>query len=127
MLDTSVVIDQDLLDLRSLPQSLVISSVTLAELAAGPLMASTDEERVTRQTLLQRAEAALDPVPFSVAAALAYGKVSAAVAAIGRKPRGQRAMDLLIAAAAAADELPLYMRNPDDFVGLEDLVEIVAV
>ena len=36
-------------------------------------------------------------------------------------------MDLLIAATAAASGLPLYTRNPDDFAGLEGLVEIVSV
>jgi predicted nucleic acid-binding protein len=34
---------------------------------------------------------------------------------------------LLIAAVAAAAELPLCTRNPDDFSGLDDLVTVVAV
>jgi predicted nucleic acid-binding protein len=45
----------------------------------------------------------------------------------GRKARGARAVDLLIAATALAAELPLYTRNPDDFRGLEELVAVVAV
>jgi hypothetical protein len=36
-------------------------------------------------------------------------------------------MDLLIAATALAAGLPLYTRNPDDFEGLSEVVEIVAV
>ena len=59
--------------------------------------------------------------------ARAYGRVYAAVAASGRKVRGRRAVDLLIAATALAAGLPLYTRNPDDFVGLSDLLEIVSV
>ena len=48
-------------------------------------------------------------------------------AVAGRKTRGRRAFDLLIAATALATELPLYTRNPDDFEELDGLVEVVAV
>lgn len=58
--------------------------------------------------------------------ARAYGRVYAAVAAAGRKARGPRAVDLLIAATALAAELPLYTANPDDFAAIPDL-EVVAV
>jgi hypothetical protein len=61
------------------------------------------------------------------AVARAYGRVYAAVAAAGRKARGRRTFDLLIAATALAADLPLYTRNADDFEGLDDLIEIVAV
>jgi predicted nucleic acid-binding protein len=59
--------------------------------------------------------------------ARAYGRVYAAVATAGRKARGRRAFDLLIAATALAAELPLYTRNSDDFEGLDGLVEVVAI
>ncbi|HUF78956.1 MAG TPA: VapC toxin family PIN domain ribonuclease, partial [Thermoanaerobaculia bacterium] len=49
------------------------------------------------------------------------------VASSGRKARGRRAIDLLIAAVARASGLPLYTRNPEDFSGLGNLVEVVAV
>jgi len=45
----------------------------------------------------------------------------------GRKARGARAVDLLIAASALANSLPLYTRDGDDFQALEDLVEIRVV
>jgi predicted nucleic acid-binding protein len=50
----------------------------------------------------------------------------AAVNAAGRSHRS-RIADLLIAAIAHANGLTLYTRNPDDFVGLEDLLHIVAL
>jgi predicted nucleic acid-binding protein len=52
--------------------------------------------------------------------------VYAAVREGGRKARGHRAVDLLIAAVARAHELPLYTCNPEDFRGLPG-VEVVAV
>jgi hypothetical protein len=67
-----------------------------------------------------------DPLPFDAEAARAYGRVYAAVAAAGRKARGPRAVDLLIAATALANELPLYTRNADDFRFLDGLVDVIA-
>lgn len=80
-----------------------------------------------RQDRLQRAEAAFDPLPFEREAARAYGRVYAAVAESGRKGRGARPVDLLIAATALASGLPLYTRNGDDFRALEDLIEVIVV
>jgi len=64
-----------------------------------------------RLDVLQRAEHEFDPIPFSADAARAYGRVTAAVVAAGRKPR-RRAAGLMIAATAIAAELPLYTANP---------------
>lgn len=47
--------------------------------------------------------------------------------ATGRKARGTRSVDLMIAATAIAHELPLYTLNADDLYGLEGLVKIVDV
>lgn len=51
----------------------------------------------------------------------AYGRVYAATRARGRKPREARAVDLLIAAVALANGLPLFTRNADDFDHLRGL------
>ena len=127
LLDTSVVIDLDQLDPSKLPVEVAVSAVTMAELAAGPHAATDADERGRRQDRLQRAEAAFDPLPFDSEAARAYGRVYAAVTAAGRKARGARAVDLLIAATACASGLPLYTRNGADFEALEDLVDVVVV
>lgn len=127
ILDTSVVIDLERIDASALPREVAVTSITMAELAAGPHATSDAAERARRQDRLQRAEAAFDPIPFDAAAARAYGRIYAGVAARGRKARGARAVDLLIAAVAAATQLPLCTRNPDDFAGLEDIVTVVAL
>lgn len=127
LIDTSVVLDLERLDPEGLPIEIAISALTLAELAAGPHVASDAKERGVRQDRLQRAEAAFDALPFDAAAARGYGRVYSAVVSTGRKARGARAVDLLIAATAAAAALPLYTRNVDDFRGLDDVVVVVGV
>ena len=127
LLDTSVVIDLDKLEWGDLPEQVAISAITMAELAAGPHAASDPDEQGRRQDRLQRAEAAFDPLPFDVDAARAYGRIYAAVAGRGRKTRGARAVDLLIAATACAAGLPLYTRNGADFAALDGLVDVVVV
>ena len=127
VLDTSVVIDLDELDPFLLPVEVAVSAITMAELAAGPHATKDPEVKGRRQDRLQRAEAAFDPLPFDSDAARAYGRVFAAMTAAGRKARGARAVDLLIAATALAAGLPLYTRNGDDFVGLGGLVDIRVV
>ena len=127
LLDTSVIIDLETIPATTLPIEVAISSVTLAELAAGPHATDDPAERSRRQDRLQRTEAAFDPLPFDADAARAYGRIFAAVADAGRKPRGARAVDLLIAATALATQLPLYTRNPHDFEALDDLVDVVAI
>lgn len=122
-----MVIDLGLINPADLPSEIAISAVTLAELAAGPHATADPEERARRQDRLQRTEATFESLPVDGAASRAYGRVYAAVAAAGRKARGRRAFDLLIAATALAGELPLYTRNPSDFQELDGLLEIVAV
>lgn len=127
ILDTSVVIGLENVDVARLPEEIAITTITLAELAAGPHATDDAAERARRQERLQVAEAMFDALPFDAAAARAYGRVYAAVVAAGRKARGARAVDLLIAAVALAGDLPIVTANPADFTGLEELVEIVAI
>ena len=127
ILDTSVLIDLDAIEAQDLPLEVAVSSLTMAELAAGTHATADPDERARRQDRVQRAEAAFDPLPFDSDAARAYGRVFAAVTAAGRKARGARAVDLLIAATALANGLPLYTRNGDDFRSLDQLVDIVVV
>jgi predicted nucleic acid-binding protein len=127
LLDTSVIIDLERLDPEHLPIESAVSAITMAELAAGPHATQDPDERARRQDRLQRAEAVFDPLPFDSEASRAYGRVYAAVVAAGRKARGARAVDLLIAATACSAGLPLYTRNPDNFRALQKLVEIVRV
>lgn len=127
LLDTSVIIDLAALEPARLPREVAVSAITMAELAAGPHATTDPEERARRQDRLQRAEAAFDPLPFDGEAARAYGRIFASVMTTGRKARGARAVDLLIAATALAAGLPLYTRNGDDFQGLDGLVEVVVL
>jgi len=127
LLDTSVVIDFEHIDIARLPREIAISSLTMAELAAGPHATDDPGERGRRQDRLQRAEAVFESLPFDAEAARAYGRIYAAVAGAGRKARGARAVDLLIAATAASEGLPLYTRNGTDFEALEGLVDVIVV
>jgi hypothetical protein len=127
ILDTSVVIDLERIDPSTLPVEVAITAITMAELAAGPHATTDPAERARRQDRLQRAEAAFDALAFDTAAARAYGLVYSAVVAQGRKARGARAVDLLIAAVAAAHDTPLVTRNPEDFAGLASIVTVVEV
>lgn len=126
LLDTSVVIDYDVIDMALLPDETAISAVTFAELAAGPHAASDEVERGRRQDRLHWAASHWDPVPFDAAAGRAYGRIYAVLRARGRGVR-RRFADLLIASTALAHGLPLYTRNPADLAGLERLVVIKNV
>lgn len=135
LLDTNIVILRKLIDPAELPDEMAISAVTLAELSAGPHQVRSadgqhgyDEsaERARRLDVLQRAEHEFDAIPFDDDAARTYGRVVAAVVAAGRTPR-RRVADLMIASIAIVHDLPLFTTNPDDFAGLDGLLEVVPV
>lgn len=135
LLDTNIMILRRWVDPAGLPDEMAISAITLAELSAGPHQVRRDDEqaeyyehaeRARRLDVLQRAENEFDPIPFDSEAARAYGRVTAAVIAAGRKPR-RRTADLMIAATAIAAGLPLFTTSPGDFAGLADLLTVVPV
>jgi len=127
LLDTSVVIDLEQIPTQRLPAESAVSALTVAELAAGPHATTDPHERARRQDRLQRVEAVFEAIPFGVEAARSYGRVFAATAAAGRSARGARALDMLLAATALAEGIPLFTRNPVDFSHLEGIVEVVPV
>jgi predicted nucleic acid-binding protein len=126
LLDTSVVVDHDVIDPDLLPDESAIAAVTLAELVAGPHATPDEQEKARRQDRLQWAASTWDVLPFDSEAARAYGRVFAATRAAGRSSRARFA-DLLIASTAAANGLALYTRNPDDFAGLKEILTVIAV
>ncbi|MEU7138388.1 type II toxin-antitoxin system VapC family toxin [Nocardia sp. NPDC046473] len=123
VLDTSVVIAEGI---TPIPGLLTISAATVAELHFGILVARSDAIRAERLRRLSALQRRFDALPVDDAVAASYGLIAAAVVRVGRQPRA-RTMDLIIAATAHAHSACLYTRNIDDFIGLEDLVEIVAV
>jgi tRNA(fMet)-specific endonuclease VapC len=126
VLDTSTVIMLPrIADPALLPAEPYITTVTLAELTVGPLVAATDEERAARQAHVQQAEADFEPLPFDAPAARAFGRVAASLRQAGRKPAA-RAYDAMIAATALSNDLPVYTCNPADFTAIDGLT-VVAV
>jgi tRNA(fMet)-specific endonuclease VapC len=125
ILDTSTVIHLADLSPDQLPLQPLITTVTLAELSVGPLTAKSEAAAAERQSHLQMAEADFEPLPFDVAAARAFGAVSASLRRAGRKAKA-RTFDAMIAATALAGDLPVYTCNPDDFSGIDGL-EVVPV
>jgi tRNA(fMet)-specific endonuclease VapC len=125
ILDTSAVIAmRDISDPSALPTEPLITTVTLAELSAGPLVARDDRERAARQAHLQQAEADFDPLPFERPSARPFGQVAAS---LRKSPKpAARAYDALIAAIALANRLPVYSCNPADFDKIDGL-EVVPV
>jgi len=125
LLDTSVVLGLGEVETLRLPPEMAISALTLAEVTSGPHAVDDELERARRQDRLQRIEADFESLSFDLHCARAFGQVYAAVRSIGRKARGPRMVDLMIAATAMAHDLPLYTLNAKDLRGLEDLVQVV--
>jgi predicted nucleic acid-binding protein len=123
ILDTNLVIAADV---PPLDGDLAVSVVTVAELHFGVLVARDQAVRADRLRRLSVLQRAFDALPVDDAVAASYGQLAAAVVAAGRQPRA-RTMDLLIAATAHAHDAALYTRNPDDFRGLDGLVEVITV
>ncbi|MEN8649499.1 type II toxin-antitoxin system VapC family toxin [Streptomyces sp. 21So2-11] len=126
LLDTCVVIDLQVIDPGCLPVEAAVSSIVLAELAQEVGMTRDPVEMMTRAQRLADVEAEFAAVPFDREAARRFGTLVALTVKANRDPRPRR-MDLMIAATAAAQGLPLFTRNADDFKGLEQGVKVIAV
>jgi predicted nucleic acid-binding protein len=126
VLDTSIIAALGLYDSAELPETFLITAITLGELSYGPHATDDPLKRAGRVAVLQHVESTFEPLPYDHHAARLYGQICAAVRAAGRQPR-KRASDLMIAATAASNALPLYTANPGDFHGSEGFVELVGV
>ncbi len=135
LLDTNILILRRWVDPDELPDEMAISAISLAELSSGPHQVRPNseqdvydehDERARRLDVLQRVENEFDAIPFGPEAARTFGRITAAVIAAGRQPR-RRIADLMIAATAVAEELPLFTTNPSDFDGLTNLLTVVPV
>lgn len=126
VLDTCAYIDLDLLEPEALPAVPEITAITMAELHQGLAMAKSAAARAARTEKLGAAIVDFAPLPFDGAAAARYGTLVALTLEANRDPRPRR-MDLMIAAIASSRDLPLYTRNADDFRGLSDMIEVIAV
>ena len=119
VLDTSVLIGE------TAPENVeaAISVVSLAELHYGTLVAASDPDELARRTArLARVEATFEPLPVTADIAREWGRLAAAVRNRGAQPR-KRQLDLLIAATAVHEQVPLLTHNIQDFKVIGDLVE----
>jgi toxin FitB len=123
ILDTSVLLATNVPELEG---ELAISAASLAELHFGVLVTADAAIRAERLRRLSDLQRNFDALPVDDEVAASYGQLAAAVASSGRQPRS-RVMDLLIAATAHAHAARLYTRNTADLVGIEHLIDIVAV
>ncbi len=126
VVDTNIIAALRLYNPSELPDTILITAVTLGELSFGPHATDDPAKRAGRVAVLQHVEATFDPLPYDQGAARLFGQICAAVRAAGREPR-RRASDLMIAATAASNQLPLYTAIPDDFRGSEGLVDVIEV
>ena len=121
LLDTSVLIGPDG------PGGIegAISAASLAELHFGVLVAGDRDEQGRRAQRLGVVEATFEPLPVDARVAREWGRLAAAVAARGGRPR-RRAIDLAIAATANVHHIPLLTADMADFAIIDDLVELRA-
>lgn len=126
ILDTStLVLLGRIEDSSILPEEPMITTITLAELSVGPLIAQNKSGRARRQAHLQQAEADFNPLPFDAQAARTFGRVAATLRKQGRKATA-RSYEAMIAAIAISKELPIYTCKPNDFKGIDEL-KVISV
>jgi predicted nucleic acid-binding protein len=98
------------------PDEVLVSVITVAELQAGVLAAGSSDQRARRLDTLSQA-AQLDPLEIDGRAAHEWARLGVAIAEAGRRVNVN---DLWIAAVAAANDLPVLTQD-DDFDVLADL------
>jgi toxin FitB len=121
LFDTSALIAGD-----ELPDSVEssISTVSIAELHFGLLVAPDEHTRAERAVRLGLVEARFPkPLPVDDRVAREWGRLKAAVRQRGGQPRN-RIADLAIAATAIANGAELVTHNVKDFKIIEDLVDL---
>ena len=119
LLDTSVLIGE------APPADVegAISVASLAELHFGALVTTDDDERARRTDRLAAVEATFDPLPVTAEVARAWGRLAAAVMLRGGNPR-RRHIDLVIAATALVEKVPLLTYDLADLSIIEDMVDM---
>lgn len=122
LLDTSVLIG------AGAPDDVegAISAASLVELHFGALVAVDPGERARRTQRLGVIEATFDPLPVDSPVGREWGRLAAAVADRGGRPR-RRAIDLAIAATANVHGVPLLTADTADLAIIDDLVEVQAL
>jgi predicted nucleic acid-binding protein len=121
--DTSALIEGD-----ELPGGIEssISTVSIAELHFGLLVATNEQTRSERVVRLGLIEARFpEPLPVDDRVAREWGRLKAAVRQRGGQPR-RREADLAIAATAIVHSAELVTHNVKDFKIIEDLVDLRA-
>jgi hypothetical protein len=122
VLDTSVLIGGDPL---APGLQAAISTVSIAELHFGLLVAADDDARALRAARLGLLEARFpEPLPVDDRVAREWGRLQAAVAIRGGQPR-RRTADLAIAATANVHGARLATRNAKDLEIVADLVSLL--
>jgi toxin FitB len=103
-----------------------ISTVSIAELHFGLLVAKDEEARGRRASRLGLIESRFpDPLPVDDAVAREWGRLKAEVARRGGRPR-RREADLAIAATANVHRATLLTHDAADLAIIEDLVEVLV-
>jgi len=83
VLDTSIIVALSRYDPAELPETFLITAITLGELSYGPHATDDPLKRAARVAVLQHVEATFEPLPYDHHAARFYGQICAAVRASG--------------------------------------------
>lgn len=125
VLDTSVFIASESgrqLDESRIPGEVATTVITLAELHAGVLAASTSDVRAQRLTTLESV-ADMEALPVDEEAARMWARLRIHLAETGRRVRIN---DLWIAAIAGCRSLPVITQD-DDFDALDGAADLTII